>query len=110
MAEARDSGLSPFSAGSALARPPVLEHLAVALDMRAGREQLHPVRAGLELADRGRRDAHDVAGAQVEDLVVDLDPARAVQHDVHLLGLPVAMTEARALARLHPVVADADSL
>src|SRR4051812_37194876 len=120
MAEARSRGLPPLRAaaerraparGDALvARPPLLQHLAVALDVRAGRQQLHAVRAGLELAHRRRRDADDVASAQLEDLVVDLHAAGAGEDDVHLLGLPVTVTESGPLAGVHPVVADADAL
>src|SRR4051794_41533820 len=92
MAEARERGLSPLTG------PPVLEHLAVALEVGAGRDHLHPVRAGLELAHGLRRHAHDVARAEVEDVVVDLRAARAREDDVHLLGLLVAVAEAAALA------------
>src|SRR3954464_12178525 len=104
MAEARSSGLSPLTG---LVGPPALEHLAVALDVRAGGEQLHAVGAGLELAHRGRRDAHDVPRTQLADLLVDLHAAGAREDDVHLLGLPVAMAEPGALVRVHAVVADA---
>src|SRR3954454_21893969 len=102
MAEARTSGLSPLSG------PPVLKHLAVALDVRAGGEQLHPLGPGLELAHGGGRDAHDVARTQVEDLVVDLHATRAGEDDVHLLGLPVAVAEAGPLAGVHAVVREPD--
>src|SRR4051794_33548740 len=119
MAEARSRGLPPLRAAAErgaparcdalLAHPPLLQHLAVALDVRAGRQQLHAVGAGLELADRRRRDADDVAGAQVEELVVDLRAAGAGEDDVHLLGLPMAMAEPGPLAGVHPVVGDADA-
>src|SRR4051794_1028441 len=102
MAEARDSGLSPLSG------PPLLQHLAVALDVRPGGEQLHALGPGLELAHGRRRDAHDVARAQVEDLVVDLHAPGARDDDVHLLGLPVAVAEAGPLAGVHAVVGEAD--
>src|SRR3954447_13449988 len=105
MAEARSSGLSPLTG---LVRPPALEHLAIALDVRPGGEQLHAVGARLELAHRGRRDAHDVPRAQLDDLLVDLHAAGPGEDDVHLLGLPVAVAEPGSLAGVHAVVADAD--
>src|SRR5918912_3674525 len=107
MAEARDSGLSPLRA---LLAPPVLEQLAVAVDVHAGGEQLHALGAGLELAHGLGRDADDVPRAQVDDVDVDLDAARPGEDDVHLLDLAVAVAEARALARVHAVVADPDAL
>src|SRR4051794_33247267 len=104
MAEAPERGLSPLTG------PPVLEHLAVALEVGAGRDHLHPVRAGLELAYGLRRHAHDVARAEVEDVVVDLRAARAREDDVHLLGLLVAVAEAAALAGVQAVERQADPL
>src|SRR3954454_16424221 len=93
-----------------LARPPAVQQLAVALGVGARGEQLHAVAAGLELADGGGRDAEDVAAAEFEDLVLELDPARAGDHDVQLLDRLVAVAEARAPARGHAVPRQADAL
>ena len=77
---------------------------------RCRRDQLEPVRPGLERAHDVRGDADDVPRAEVDDLVVELDPARAADDDVGLLLLAVAMAERRAEAGAVAEVADAEVL
>ena len=58
-----------------LVGPPALDDLAVAFVVRAEREHLHPVGAGLERAHHAGRDAHRVELRELDDLVVELDAA-----------------------------------
>src|SRR4051794_18944902 len=78
--------------------------------MGADGEELESVGARLELARDPGRDAKGVEGLEVDDVVVELDPARAGEHDVHLLGVLVPVPEALPHARLDAVVADAGLL
>jgi hypothetical protein len=56
-------------ASSGLLSPPTLDHLAVSLNVAAGRQQLQPAGTGLELADRARRDPDRVERAKLNDVV-----------------------------------------
>ena len=71
----------------------------------AEREDLEPAGAGLDPVRHAGADAHDVARADLHDLVIELQDARAGEDHVDLLGLPVAVGEGLALARLHHDVA-----
>src|SRR5687768_4420998 len=92
--------------------PPALLHLSVlALRVRGPEGQEHgALRAGLESPPGGARDAERVPAAQVEDLVVDLHAHAAVDHDVHLLLLAVAVAEGQAEAGRDPVQAQPGAL
>src|SRR5439155_1258692 len=76
----------------------------------ADRDHLEAVGARLERADDLRREADDVPPAQLDDLVVELDPAGAVDDDVHLLLLAVVVPHRRADAGPVAEVADAEML
>src|SRR3954451_21936832 len=70
-----------------LVGPPVRNHLTVAAlwAWTADRDQLQALWPRLEPARHVRRDPDHVPLLQVGDLVVQLDPARAGDHDVGLL-------------------------
>src|SRR5262249_53157138 len=92
-----------------LVRPPPLEHLGV-LVLRVGRaegEHLGAVGAALHAAGEAGADAHGVPGAELEDVVLELDPGVAVDDDVDLLLLGVAVAEGDAVARRDLEVAQA---
>src|SRR5688572_28808677 len=77
---------SPLSPALALGPPAHVElGLAVALDVLAEREQLHPVGAGLPAAPGLRLDPHGVVRGDLEGLVVDPERSGAGEHDVDLL-------------------------
>src|SRR3954454_3186963 len=88
--------------------PPVLGGDAVAAlrPVGADRQDLETVGPALECAHRARGDAHDVPPSQAHDVVVELDPARPVDHDVDLLLLAMAVTQRRAKAGPVAEVAD----
>src|SRR4051794_7843222 len=72
--------------------PPALLHLVgLPLGVRAEGEQVQAVGPGLPLAHDGRRAVDDVLLGDVDDLVVELEAARAGQHDVHLLRLAMGV-------------------
>src|SRR5438445_217412 len=81
-----------------LVGPPVLLDLGVAGagTRRADREQLEPVGPGLEGARRVLRHAHRIPLAEVDDLVLELDPAAARENDVDLLLRLVPVPEGPA--------------
>src|SRR5438105_15817841 len=106
----RQPGVRRMRSRSGPVGPPTVQQLAVAFLARAEREQLDSVRATLERADHPRRDADRIERADLDDLVVELDPAGAFQHDVDLLGLVVPVREPLPLAGLDAVVADAGVL
>src|SRR3954454_253786 len=94
----------------ALLDPEVRDHLRVALVPRAEREDLEPLGPGLERARHARRHADRVERADRHDVVVELDAPVTGEDDVDLLGLLVAVTEGRALARLEDEVHEAGPL
>src|SRR3954453_4458940 len=69
-------------------------------------DDLEAIGTGLESAHDVRSDAHDVPLAQLDRLVVELDPARAADHDVGLLLLAVAVPTGGPAARRVAEVAD----
>src|SRR5687768_11221719 len=80
--------------------PKALDDLGVALVARAEREQLEALRPRFGHPRHPRREADRVHLAELDDLVVELDPAAAREHDVDLLGLVVSVGERLALAGL----------
>src|SRR5688572_854479 len=92
--------------------PEVREPLRVA-SLRlaaADADQLQPVRAGLERAHDGRRDAQHVPRNELDDLVAELGAAGAGDDDVGLLllAMPVAPRHAgsrRVREAAHPELA-----
>src|SRR4051812_3089579 len=66
--------------------PPARERLAIAIVAWAEDEHSEPARPRLERADDLGRDADRVERRDLEDVVVELHPAGARQHDVDLLG------------------------
>src|SRR4051812_30780760 len=73
-------------------------------------EKLQTVRPGLERSRRRRRYTDRVQRTDVEDLVVELDPALAAEHDIDLFGVGVAMGERAALAGKQAKERDAGAL
>jgi hypothetical protein len=66
------TGIAPWPA--CLLDPTVLHRLAVGLVTSAERDQLEPLQTRLEGARHLRRDAHHIQRADIEDLIVQLDP------------------------------------
>src|SRR5205823_10076793 len=82
-----------------LVAPPARGHLGVARVVpRAEGDELDPVRTGLDVSHRVLVDPDRVPLRQVDDLVLDLDPARAADDDVDLLLPHVLVTERHAEA------------
>src|SRR5947209_10623109 len=77
--------------------PEVLNHFCVGLDARAEDENLEPVGTGSEGPGHAWTDADGIERLQLDDLVVELDTAAAVEDDVDLLGGAVAMRKRLAL-------------
>src|SRR6185312_15969530 len=94
-------------AGTASVRPPVVHELAVARLVGADDDEVEPLRACLELPRDAGRDPDRIERLHVDDVVVELHPAGAGDHDVDLLGRVVPVREALPLAGGDPVVADA---
>ena len=87
-------------------RPADLARLAVAaLRLRsADRDDLEPVRAGRERAQHRRRHAHQAPPADLDDLAVEQQLARAGDDEVRLLLLAVAVADrAPEVRRVAPV-------
>src|SRR3954447_20395192 len=93
-------------------RPPVGHADAVAAFRAIGsdRDDLDAFRACLERTDRGRSDPHDIPRAQVDDVVVQLDPARPAHHEICLLLLAVAVAHSAVVAGPVAEVADSEVL
>src|SRR5688572_8209798 len=74
---------------SDLLRPEVAEHLRVLVLGVGGadRQQLDAFRAGLDAAGGRPRHAHGVPLRELDDLVLELHPPAARDHDVDLLLL-----------------------
>jgi hypothetical protein len=77
---------------------------------RPEREELQVVGAGLERARDPGRDADRVERLHVDDVVIELQPARAREHDVNLLRVVVPVREALALSGPETMQADAGVL
>src|SRR5436190_13511985 len=73
--------------------PPGFDQLPVPLVARAEGKQLDAIWAALEGADHAGGDTNRVEALELEDVVVELHPARAGDDDVDLLGLLVAVSE-----------------
>src|SRR4051794_14968587 len=85
--------------GRTLLLPPARRHLRfVRILAGAEREVLEPVRACLEVPHRALRDADRVPLRELDDLVLDLDPAGAADDDVDLLLGLVLVAEGDAEA------------
>src|SRR3984893_2567693 len=105
-----DPGNSERATGPRSVATPPLNVLADAVVTGAEREQLDPFRPCLERADHVGRHADRVHRLELEDLLVELDAARAGQHDVHLLGALVPVPEGRAPSREQTLEADPGAL
>src|SRR4051794_8722641 len=90
--------------------PELPDDLGVAGHARPERHELQAVRTGLEAAGGPRLNVDGVELVDVDDLVVELHPAGAVEDDVDLLGLLVAVAERLSLVRAQPLVAEARAL
>ena len=79
---------------------------------RSEREEFDPVRPALEGADDLGLNADRVERGDLEGLVVELDPARARDHHVDLLGMRVVVLVAYGLAPAggNPMDGEADVL
>ena len=90
--------------------PSVVYRLAVSGMVRAEREKLQALWPRLEGA-RGRGGHADgVLRTDVEELVVELDPAAPAQNDIDLLGFGMAVRERAALLRKQAKVRDTGAL
>jgi hypothetical protein len=78
--------------------PGIVDRFAVARMVRPRREELESVRSSLERSGHLRRHSDGVMGANLDDLVVELDLAAAVEDHVDLLRFVVAMAQRRAPA------------
>src|SRR4051794_37319325 len=87
--------------------PEVPRQLGVARVVRADDEEAQPIRPGLEPACGRRGDAEGVERVQLDQLVVDADPARPLEDDDDLLRSAVAVAERLAHARAQALEADA---
>src|SRR6478609_1309461 len=79
----------PRSATPTVAGPLDIVARSVAEMWCADYEDLEAVRAGLVAAPGSRRDAHRIPLHDLDDLVVELHPAAAAHHHVHLFLLHV---------------------
>src|SRR5436305_7204876 len=93
-------------------RPAIRHQLAIAaLGLGAADgDDLEPIGTSLESAHDVRSDAHDVPLAQLDRLIVELDPPRAADHDVGLLLHLVAVPTGDATFRRVAEVADSQLL
>src|SRR2546423_15056572 len=75
--------------------------------MRSECEHFQPLVSGLEGARHARRDSDEVTLSELEDLVVELHPARSGNHEVDLFRLYVPVAETLPLAGLEAMVGEA---
>ena len=91
--------------------PPVGNHLGVArIGARAEGEVLDAVRACLDGPHRVLRDPDRVPLAELHDLVLDLDPRRALDDDVDLFLVRVLVAEGHSEVRVELHMAHAQRL
>src|SRR5581483_7677638 len=64
-------------------------------------QYLEPVRAGFERSRDAWTDPYGVERPEIDEVVVELHPARAREDDVDLLGVPMTVGERLPLRRLH---------
>src|SRR5205085_3568243 len=91
-----------------LVSPPVAPALDVVALVDAGRrddQDLESVRPGLVAPPGAGRDAHGVPCAELDDLLVALNPAAPAYDDVHLLLLPVRVAVCEAVPGRDALVA-----
>jgi hypothetical protein len=87
-----------------------LHRLAVAGVVGTEGQELQAVRSRLERPRRRGRHADAVQRADVQQLVVELDPTVPAEHDIDLFGLGMAMGERAALAGPQAKEGDAGAL
>src|ERR1044072_7138540 len=90
--------------------PPAPPALPVTLGVGAEGDELQAVAPALPGAHDGRRAVDDGPGADVDDLVLELEATRSGEDDVDLLAGAVAAAEADALTRGQAGVGHADAL
>jgi hypothetical protein len=88
----------PSAADALSISPGVCDRLAVSGVVSAEGEKLQAIMSGLERPRRRGRYSNGVQRADVDELVIELDPAAPVENDVDLLGVGMAMREWAALA------------